>query len=112
MHYIKANKIGVVVATTSSTGSKHSPLLSSSAYFKFSSHVLCMCLATFVCFLISFEDLSFTGLIEDLSFFFDIKHSLKRKTYSIHKEETSVMILKSFSYKVVTTDMSVCITIT
>ena len=37
-HYIKANKIGVVVATTSSTGSKHSPILSSSAYFKFSSH--------------------------------------------------------------------------
>ena len=37
----KANKIWVVVATTLSTGSKHSPLLSSSAYFKFSSHVLC-----------------------------------------------------------------------
>ena len=34
-HYVKANKIGVVVATTSSTGSKHSLLLSSSAYFKF-----------------------------------------------------------------------------
>ena len=34
----KHYKIVVVVATTSSTGSKHSPLLSS--YFKFSSHVL------------------------------------------------------------------------
>ena len=43
-HYIKANKIGVVVATTSSTGSKHSPLLSSSAYFKF--QVMC-CKALF-----------------------------------------------------------------
>ena len=35
-HYIKANKIGIVVATTSNTGSQHAPskLLSSSAYFK------------------------------------------------------------------------------
>ena len=56
----------------------------------------------------SFEDLSkalfvehFTRLIEDLSFFFEIKQRLKCKTYSIDKEETSIIILKSFSYKVV-----------
>ena len=47
---------------------------------------------------------NFTGLIEDLSFFFEI--------YSIDKEETSIMTLKSFSYKVISTDMLVvCITI-
>ena len=57
-HYIKANKIGVVVATTSSTGSKHSPLLSSSAYFKFSSPVHAVHVNRNVCFLSSFEDLS------------------------------------------------------
>ena len=45
----------------------------------------------------------FTGLIEDLLFFFDIKQRLKRKTYSIDKEETSIMILKSFSYKIIIT---------
>ena len=35
------------------------------------------------------------------SFFFEIKQRLKCKTYSIDKEETSIMILKSFSYKVI-----------
>jgi len=48
----------------------------------------------------------FTGLIEDLSFFFEIKERQKCKTYSIDKEETSIMILKCFSYKV-STDMLV-----
>ena len=64
----------------------------------------------------SFEDLSkalfvehFTRLIEDLSFFFEIKQRLKCKTYSIDKEETSIIILKSFSYKVISTDMLVYI---
>ena len=100
-HYLKANKIGVVVATTSSTDSKHSPLLSSSAYFKCAVHM-----TRNVCFLSSFENLfveRFTGLIEDLSFFFEIKERQKCKTYSIDKEETStcIMILKSFSYNVI-----------
>ena len=53
----------------------------------------------------------FTGLIEDLSSFFEIKQRLKCKTYGIDKEKTSIMILKSFSYKVISTDMLVCVTI-
>ena len=55
----------------------------------------------------------FTRLIEDLSFFgkFGIKQRLKCKTYSIDKEETSIIILKSFSYKVISTDMLVYIII-
>ena len=35
----------------------------------------------------------FTRLIEDLSFFFEMKQRLKCKTYSIDKEETSIIIL-------------------
>ena len=49
----------------------------------------------------------FTRLIKDLSFFFESKQRLKCKTYSIDKEETSIIMLKSFSYKVISTDMSV-----
>ena len=55
----------------------------------------------------SFEDLE--QFIEDLSFFFEIKQRLKRMTYSIDKEETSIIILKSFSCKVISTDMLVYI---
>ena len=40
-HHIKANKIGVVVATTSSTGSKHYFLAPPRSISNFSSHVLC-----------------------------------------------------------------------
>ena len=32
-------------------------------------------------------------------------------TYSIDKEETSIMVLKSFSYKVISTDMLVYLNI-
>ena len=53
----------------------------------------------------------FTRPIEDLSFFFEIKQRLKCKTYSIDKEETGIIILKSFSYKVISTDMLVYIII-
>ena len=49
----------------------------------------------------------FTTLIEDLSFFFEIKQRLKCKTYSIDKEETSIIILKFFSYNVLSTDILV-----
>ena len=48
-----------------------------------------------------------TRRIEDLSFFFQIIQRLKCKTYSIDKEETSIIILKSFSYKVISSDMLV-----
>ena len=44
-----------------------------------------------------------------VDFFFEIKQRLKCKTYSIDKEETSIIILKSFSYKVISTDKLVCI---
>ena len=37
--------------------------------------------------------------------------TVKCKTYSIDKEETSIMILKSFSYKVISTDMLVYLNI-
>ena len=63
-------------------------LLSSSAYFK-----SCAVHVTRNVFVECF--------IEDLSFFFEIKQRLKSKTYNIDKEETSIMILKSFSYKVI-----------
>ena len=89
------------VSGKSSTGSKHSlwKLLSSFAYFK----SCAVHMTRNVCLFSSFEDLSLLNVSqdsEDLSSFFEIKQRLKCKTYRIDKEKTSIMILKSFSYKV------------